>query len=569
MKTFLASFSYNNDFYELFNNNGKIDIIKIGKNKEVNEQDRNLCKLVVLNLIKSSRLDYSKVNYNGSTFKIIYNDLTGTFEFRKIVDGKYVPCTKKEYDFLNNKYNNPVYDYSYNHNDFNSFGSSYGYGYDPYSYEREQKRKREARRKRIITIGASAVLTVSISVTGMLGYINGWFSKDKAEELPPLPGIETSVDPSPLIEEPEIGDITYIDGTFSEETIEKEIREALKGEPDWVIEETVETVLFEYRIINGLPFEEEIKETPVLEESSPRVQEILSILKNNNNFTEQEKDTLISNYIEFFENYLKYFDDNSFEKACNTIATMTVDRSQISTGGIQDNQGVDVGGRYYDKENKIALYAPMDTVLTHEFMHSLGAFDVISSNSNHDLISEGYTELLNPLGSGSTYKKEQTVGIILSEIYGKDFMLDAYYSSSLPFKLIMNEDTRNDWNIIQSINDDLEAIRPYSIDEVISNPKYKGVLDSMIGKLKQLYESRTNESWEENEIIKACLDILYKTNKLGLDNDIFISHIGFSKDGSIVIEKSKPVDVSYHESEYSYSELHFNATSTEEIGRGR
>ena len=231
---------------------------------------------------------------------------------------------------------------------------------------------------------------------------------------------------------------------------------------------------------------------------------------------------MISNFEAFFNDYVQYYSNENYEEICEKIANLRVVKNY-------SNREAGIEGQYNTSENTIYLYCDKENVITHEFMHMLGVFSVVCSG--RDFITEGYVELLNPQRNIDTYGTEQIMVIILGEIYGQEFMMKSFFGESslmvnLYNKLGLSYDQDNPhWMFIRDeLSLYLAMVQKYHYSELMSEAIKEDTLYIM-ERLKQEYETVTGKKWEDNEILKACFDLITQSNTLGLGEGIQIDNV--------------------------------------------
>lgn len=558
MNSLLGYFEYKDNQYQIFSNkDNKVSIKVLGK--KVNPKESKLVIDGVINEInKRMKTMIGKFKYDNEELTL-YKDTINNFYYLYNKDGLINVNNPKYYPIIH-AYNFSVE--SYYNNGFNSFDQYDTFGYDEAAYLRRQQEARKKRKqKKIKMIIAGSLVTITLLVGSFA--LHSHFNKDEKIDVKPEVKVSDVTINNPTEDEikDDIEESSFV-FNYTEKSVEEQIREALSGEEDWVIE----AALKEHENFMNL-FQFDVVEEPIqnidYSNYSEKTVRLLNIIKNNPNINDDLKQIIINNYADFLEHDIKYFADKSYNDLCETLEGLVIEETYTSSGnGTYD--GDVVNGYYVGGENKIVLFSKSDDVLTHEFNHVLGHnhFSYVAS----DKLNEGMTEQTNPLGALTySYKPEQAFYLILEQIYGRDFMKNARYNVGFLFELYnANGEIPDDEKMLVEDIDhfliDYASIKE-DTDEVVKR-RYE-----LIERLKELYERKTGREFGKNQIIQVCCDVITKDNTLGLGDGLEVFNIRVDNENVCTYTISKRVDVSYQDGNTSSSE-YYNVTKDIVINGG-
>ncbi len=255
-------------------------------------------------------------------------------------------------------------------------------------------------------------------------------------------------------------------------------------------------------------------------------QDVVNLVNHNSNLSQKEKELILSNP-KYFEDNLKYMDNSHVSKM---LKNLKVEYNPNSNGKIQ--------GSFYDSSYKVIVYNAHNfddaskSTLTHEFSH---AFAIPPLSYGKVDYSQKIIEALNVIVNNeyfghdpvydSSYNNVTPYARILAEIVDPEILKQAFFKTDFSIienylKNIINDDAYvkdlfMTINANFSINDEL--IQNYNLDDKerqnlldLSQQNNQLILDH----LKQLYETKTNDSIMNNE------EIMYWYDKSSLLKDI-------------------------------------------------
>ena len=512
---FFASFIFLDNLYELFfnpNEGFKVKVVSKNNNRD-KFIDAKLAKIIINKIIKSSKIPYDVIKNNNSIFNVYYNEIEDTFSFAKNEKDHLIPCTDEELIILNSIYNNPIYNLNIIDNQPSIFDNVDELDNDLEESRLEEQRKRrlerqkkEKKKKIIITIG-SITIVITILVSSLAIVLNKLKSKNYN------------------ITDTEISEVTNVD-----KDVEELIRESLEGEEPWV----VESIIKQYE-------ENNYGKTQPAISLDNRSKELIKLIKHNKYIEDKDKQTLINNFSGFFNSYSKCFTEDAYEDICEKIKTLKIERK------IAPKESLSISGQYASGENIIMLYQEDESTLTHEFVHMLGGY-VVLAPSGKRLVDEGMTEMLNPLRNVDIYSAESVFAVILCEIYGKDFMLESFFSPSGLYSCFndkFNDSFESHWDFVyRDISPFLQDMQNKNVKDFSSDEESKAKTMAIIEKIKSEYENVNQRSWEDSSVLKACFDIMLQTNTLGLPQETSVYTVYVNAD-EIGFTQTKEVMVSY------------------------
>lgn len=558
----LCYFNFNDYFYEIgIDKNSKILCKKFGtKKQKASISDAEVIKSVIKKISDMKYVFFNEIQYNGEKLRLYLNLFNNKIYISKIDNQKEVACDYDSYKEVYDMYNNPIiYDYPFGRQSpfgneqssvDNPFGtqSLFGNGQssvdNPFEsldefntdsnqedyYTRieesrrrqaELKRKNKNKNKRIITVVVSGILIV-VTVIASIAMIAKFRGNDFETEQ--------NINIEEIIEN-------------TEDKVLKKILESLSEEEDWVIEQVIEQYQAQKENSQSEKYLEEIgtgpEKTIKVEEMSKEAKKLIDSISTNNNLTEEEKELIIEYYSIFFENNMKYIKNS--DELCDTLNSIKI-IYDIKTE--EELEELGIGGYYDSKTNEITIYRDSKEVITHEVGHAIGNLGMGQTTKQ---LTEGYNELFNPNRDSSVYSKEQIIVLILEQIYGKDFMREAYFNQSLFSDIydrfdIDKGDTNKHWDLIRKCNSLLLKYEDYTLEEIKTDENILKEMEALFNQLKEEYESLTKKEWEKNELLKVCYDRFTGENtsgKNGGEKNYLIRDVYINSDGNYVYRIGK------------------------------
>lgn len=546
MSKLLATASHKGILYQFFSDEyNKVKVKIFGNNIDI-EESKSVINSIIKEINNRSKIFIGDLKFENELLSMYRNEITDFVYFKK--DGKVIDVNDPKYYDLYHKYNFTVYAYGYNSS--YEYNPDFEFEDDFSSFYRSQEINRKNKRKRKIkAIIGSSVIGVSI----LLGSFGLWHHIKDNKLLPNDDDIEISSVEIYGKNDELTDDLSGIHFGFvnDEKSVEDQIREQLKDEEDWVIEE----VLKEYRFNQAFMQALDNGENPdYLFETEPEIQidystlsektlNIFNIIKNNDYIKPEFKESIMKNYASYFESRMKNISDAFYKRICDRIATLSIVEDYRDAGHIVLSDGFQAGGQYFSGSNEIFLYNDREQTLMHEFNHVLGNLYV--EYREYDKLNEGCTEYTNPCRESQIYEREQLFFLIFEQIYGRDLMQKSYYNGGIRFQIQeqYGEYSGLDKETFEMVNEYLRNI------QFLGDKEVEGVAEqtnAVIGKLRELYEIRTGLSFDENPVIKVCLAVLLKDNSLlELSDEYEIIDIAVEDDGSCKYKISKPINYSY------------------------
>jgi len=616
MYKLLSCFSYNKCFYEIFlNEKNKFTVKKVVTNsnkKEINKEDWEIAKKVLDKIADMKYKYFDTITYQNEKLNLYMNLINNKMYISKYDNEKEVACSYKDYKELYDSYNNPIiYNYSiknmqyifddfifntsssvsesniyegalFNNNMFKSdsinnspFGSNGVFG----STEKQNS-----------SFGSNGVFGSTEKQNSSFGS-NGVFGSTEKQNTPFGNDFEkksnANVQPKQINNKPKKNGIKFIkvlvagvvitalvvsstvliskfsdrtakDDKISEVKIElredidktiESIKYELKDEEQWVVDQVIENYKQELGVSDKqIEDGRDVK----MGELSPKTQKLIKSIDSNMNIPEENKEKLKKGLAIFLDNHVEHI--QNIEGLCQQFETVEVNYDLQGEG----EEGLDLGGQYDRQRNEIIIYKNTDAVWVHEMLHIVGDFGIgITTNK----LSEGYLELNNPLRSTNVYPTEQTVVMILEEIYGKEFMEKAFLNGSLYSDIyekfnITDHAYNEHWNMVKDVNAFLNKSQNYHVSGIKNNPELLSETKQMLDRLKVEYETVTGKKWEDNELLKLCYDRMTGENTSDKHKGYEITDIFIDENGEYKFEIGENVSYKIMEkNEEGYTEI--------------
>ena len=280
--------------------------------------------------------------------------------------------------------------------------------------------------------------------------------------------------------------------------------------------EKISINLFNYRDVYK-ELEDEYNNMSNEEKSNYVISVFNSLIDNNDEFTDAEKEDLKKYEGSFFREYgYNYYFENIFDMV-----------SRLKRVKVRRNKelGKNAYGEYWNRSNVIILKNDIDNeALAHEIEHASTIDDGIPS---HDFIMESIDSSTDVwyYGCNSYYSTMRMQMIFLSEIIGRDNLIKVYLNSD--FKLLeelLGEDYdelmvlfENEFNDVNNdVNNDV-------LDEELTLP--------VANKLKEIYEKKYNCKLYENRRMQVIYDGCIKEPTISDTNTFFEDNLSITRDG--------------------------------------
>lgn len=448
IKGMLGKYTYDDKLYIMFvNGENNVDTINIDKNGNINSlsKEENEINDKILGEIHKHKYKYLQdVVYNEEKYKLYYGYFNDKIYISKLVEGKEYACSPEEYKELYDMYK--LQEVFYLATGYNSDNDSKG-----------QKEKSLSKVKTLFIKMGITVIAVTV-MSGMLASC----TLSRSDNTMKTTEIHEQVESK---EEQQFKEDV---AKFLNENGYNEENGYTQEEINYLIEQAWDAYI-QFQNINlgkEQPQQEENEQQEEINENdfSKGARRIIKSVMENENLKQEEKQFIINTYKDVFE----YIGNNSkiapekVDELCERMATLKIKYNKQDDGYINDKDfpGIKIAGMYYEDENSIEIYngenfedSNCHSVLSHEIHHAIGSLGKIRWITMW--LNEGYTEMYNPRPSGA-YKNNQLFIMILEEIYGEDFIKEAYYNQD--FVMRFYEEIRRNWNI--------------SINKSISRKKY-------------------------------------------------------------------------------------------------
>lgn len=574
MKKLLATFSYLDNFYELYaDKDGKTSVVLFGKNK--NKTDNEMICKKVIDKINELRNEYSyRIDFKGEEIDVYYDRIVDLYYFKK--DGIRINEDNKEYIDLYKMYNYlPSYYYDNRHRPSNSRNSS---SYRPYNatpnsqYQRNDynyKRRLENQKKKLKIIVGSITLSVTLLVGAFVAVPKIIDAKDS-----------TQVESSTIVEDTlgEIEDTPFIIYEDSQEqTIEDQIIKSIISncgeQPDWVYEQVIEDYKLSIQreekydelleaMKNGASQEEidrieeeidasskDIEENNIdTSKATKRTNRMIEAISSNKNISEEDKNVLINGMFNTMQKDSGYYTDENFEEILGLLSTFNIDKKYLEKNEPHRlSDGFLSAGECSPDRTLITIYtdANYESTLCHELQHILGK--TIEKTHAYNKIDEGMTETY--CDSNTTYGLERCFYIMLEQIYGESFFKSAYYNNENLFWAFQEkfgiEQARSNYDLCVKINGFLIDYQlENDMTKLQENSTYKEEVNGIINDLMKKYNEVTGLEWDSNNVLSACGSYLTGMNKTLPDN-LSVTGIKKGLDGKYYLQVGGSVNYSY------------------------
>ena len=579
MKKLLATFSYLDNFYELYvDNNGKTSVVIIGKNKCKINNDM-ICKKVI-DRINDLRNEYSySIDFNGEKIDAYCDRIIDLYYFKK--DGIRIKENNRKYldlykihNYLPQYYN--YNDYEYNSNsylDYSSYGTSSDNQYYKNDYKYKQKLKKKKKKLKII-IGS---ITISVSLL-----VGSFIAIPKIIDAKSDASIENVVTTENIVDELEDTPfIIYEDN--SNKSIEEQIINSIIGncgeQPKWVYDQVIEdyrsSKTSEEKIEelwaakeNGASqeeidkIEEEINSTfnnktetnssVDISSATQRTNRMISAISSNKNISEEDKEVIINRLFNVMQLDSKYYTDENFESVLDLLSTFTIEKKYLENNAPQIMfDGFYASGECSFDGQVITIYTDdnYESTLCHELEHCLGK--IVDNTYHYNKINEGITEMY--CGSNATYNKERCFYIMLEQIYGESFFKSAFYNKESLYSIFQDrfgdEEYRSHYDLCIQINDFLMKYQlENDIEKLYENSIYQNDANNLFNSLMDKYSEVTGLNWNDNNVLIACQSFLTGVNKT-LPSNLKVSGIKKDLDGKYYLQINGSVEYSYEVTE--------------------
>ena len=557
MKKLLATFSYLDNFYELYSDqNGATSVIMFGKNKH--KIDHNMICKKVIDKINELRSVYSyRINFKGEDIDVYYDRIVDLYYFEK--DGIRINENNKDYIDLYKMYNylpNYYYDSRYsssNSSSYYSYDTSSDSQYENYDYN--YKKRLENKKKKLKIIVGSITLSVTLLVGAFVAVPKIVDAKDT-----------TQVEISSIVEDNQDQTIEY--------QIIKSIISECGEQPEWVYKQVIEDYKLSQQIeekqeklleaINNGASQDEIdrideeinaisnnkaEENSIdISTSTKRTHKMIEAINSNKNISEDDKNILINGLFNTMQLDSKYYTNESFEQVLGVLSTFTIDKKYLEKNDAYIKpDGLPIAGECSCEGTLITIYTDnnYESTLCHELGHSLGKVEECTYVYNK--INEGMTETI--CGKNEVYAMERCFYIMLEQIYGESFFKNAYYNQDVLYWAFQDrfgaDEAVNNTNLCVKINGFLIDYQlENDITKLHENKTYLSDVNNIVSDLKKKYNEITGLDWNNNNILTACESYLTGINKTLPDN-LYITGIKKDLDGKYYLQIGGEVQYSY------------------------
>ena len=578
MKKMLATFSYAGNFYELYvDKYGKTSVVVIGKNKHKVNNDE-ICKKVIDRINELRNEYFYSVDFKGEKVDVYFDGITDLFYFKKDgirikeEDSKYLDLYKMynylpEYSIYDDDGDN-IFDFPYD--DFERRSSMYSsYPDDDYftaDYNYKSNLKKQKKKKLKIIIG-SVALSVSLLVGSFVAIPKIIQAKDNSDEINRVEVIDT-IEVTDTLDDPVIVYSRPLD-LSPEEQIRESIIEHCGEQPEWVYEDAINTYNENKKwdrlwdaMYRGASQEEldrisdeieaeisaEKKEKLNIDISlaTERTNRLIEAINSNQNITDEEKNILVNGLFTTFQKDGKYFEKERFEYVLKLLSDFKIDRVYLENdAAIENDDGFKVAGTYYSGGNLVTIYTD-DTyarTLCHEVQHILGGMRDYTYVYNK--VNEGMNE--SYCNGDTVYETERLFYIIFEQIYGEEFLKDAFYNGKR-IKLALEENFSNvdymkRYDLLVEINGFLINCQLKGLKELREDPEYQNKVNKYFDALMNEYNEVNGLDWHNNSVLVACQKVLTGMN-LNLPDNLDVTGIKKGEDGNYYFQYS---------GEYTYS----------------
>lgn len=579
MKKLLATFSYLDNFYELYvDTNGNTSVILFGRNKHKIDNEM-ICKKVI-DKINELRNEYShSINFKGEKIDVFNDRIVDLYYFKK--DGIRIKEDNKKY-FELYKMHNYLPDY-YGYNDYNGYNNSQ---YDPYNtgldnqyymndYNYKQSLKKKKKRLKII-IGS-----ITLSVTLLVGSFIAIPKIINTKNDAPVES-ESTIENTTNESEDTIGDIedtpviVYEDdlNLTIEEQIIKSIISNCGEQPQWVYDQVIEDYNLSKAneekydrlwtaIENGASQEEidkieaeinstvnnEVENNNVdINLANQRTSKMINAINSNKNISEEDKQIIINGLFNTMQIDSKYYTEDNFERILELLSLFTIDKKYLENNAPHTMpDGLSAAGECSFSGLVITIYSDRtyESTLCHEVEHCLGK--ILDTTYSYNKINEGITEVY--CGFNTTYNKERSFYIMLEQIYGEDFFKSAYYNKESLYSIFQerfgDEKYKDHYDLCIQINGFLiDHQLENDMTNLYEDNKYQDEINNLINSLMIKYKEVTGLDWNSNIVLLACQSFLTGVNKTLPDN-LKISGIKRDLDGKCYLQIGGNVEYTY------------------------
>ncbi len=579
MKKLLATFSYAENFYELYvDKYGKTSVVVIGKNKHKVNNDE-ICKKVIDRINELRNEYFYSVDFKGEKVDVYFDGITDLFYFKKDgirikeEDSKYLDLYKM-YNYLPeySKYDDDgdnIFDFPYD--DFERRSSMYSsYPDDDYftaDYNYKSNLKKQKKKKLKIIIG-SVALSVSLLVGSFVAIPKIIQAKDNSDEINRVEVTDT-IDVSDTFDDPVIVYSKPSD-LSPEEQIRESIIEHCGEQPEWVYEDAINTYNENKKwdrlwdaLDNGASQEEldrinaEITAEIATEDkesnkkidislATERTNRLIEAINRNQNITDEEKNILVNGLFTTFQQDGKYFEEERFEYVLKLLSDFKIDRAYLENNApLVLDDGLKVGGLYTPGSNVVHIYTKRGSVgtLCHEVQHIIGGMRDYTYVYNK--VNEGMTESYSNVNS--VYNTERQFYIIFEQIYGEEFFKETFYNKKIMKSALEesfeNIDYKKHYDLFVEINGFLINCQQKEIKELCEDPEYQNKVNKYFDALMDEYNEVNGLDWHNNNILVACQKIL-TGKKFDLPDNLSVDGIKKGEDGNYYFQYS---------GEYTYS----------------
>ena len=576
MKKLLATFSYAENFYELYvDKYGKTSVVVIGKNKHKVNNDE-ICKKVIDRINELRNEYFYSVDFKGEKVDVYFDGITDLFYFKKDgirikeEDSKYLDLYKM-YNYLPeySKYDDDgdnIFDFPYD--DFERRSSMYSsYPDDDYftaDYNYKSNLKKQKKKKLKIIIG-SVALSVSLLVGSFVAIPKIIQAKDNSDEINRVEVTDT-IDVSDTFDDPVIVYSKPSD-LSPEEQIRESIIEHCGEQPEWVYEDAINTYNENKKwdrlwdaLDNGASQEEldrinaeitaeiatEDKESNKKIDISLATERTNRLINRNQNITDEEKNILVNGLFTTFQQDGKYFEEERFEYVLKLLSDFKIDRAYLENNApLVLDDGLKVGGLYTPGSNVVHIYTKRGSVgtLCHEVQHIIGGMRDYTYVYNK--VNEGMTESYSNVNS--VYNTERQFYIIFEQIYGEEFFKETFYNKKIMKSALEesfeNIDYKKHYDLFVEINGFLINCQQKEIKELCEDPEYQNKVNKYFDALMDEYNEVNGLDWHNNNILVACQKIL-TGKKFDLPDNLSVDGIKKGEDGNYYFQYS---------GEYTYS----------------
>ena len=574
MKKLLATFSYAENFYELYvDKYGKTSVVVIGKNKHKVNNDE-ICKKVIDRINELRNEYFYSVDFKGEKVDVYFDGITDLFYFKKDgirikeEDSRYLDLYKMynylpEYSIYDDDGDN-IFDFPYD--DFERRSSMYSsYPDDDYftaDYNYKSNLKKQKKKKLKIIIG-SVALSVSLLVGSFVAIPKIIKAKDNSDEINRVEVTDT-IEVTDTLDDPVIVYSRPSD-LSPEEQIRESIIEHCGEQPEWVYEyainfynkdkkwdrlwqaiysgasqEEIDRISDEIEAELATEEKEETNEEIDISSATERTNKLIEAINSNQNITDEEKNYLVNGLFATFQKDGKYFEKNRFEYVLKLLSEFKIDRAYLENDApLVLDDGLKAGGLYTPGSNVVHKYTKHGSVgtLCHEVQHIIGGIKDYTFAYNK--INEGMTESYSNVNT--TYKTERLFYIIYEQIYGEDFFKKAFYNGKSMWSSLEEiygyPDYKSHYDLFLEINGFLINCQQKELKELCKDPEYQNKINKYFDALMNEYNELNGLDWHNNNVLVACQEVL-TGKKFDLPDNLSVDGIKKGEDGNYYFQYS-------------------------------